>query len=130
MLVTCVAPCSPAALFFMHSHSSLESLGHLHSGSSLISGWTWVSDGHGVHESQVPQVLCGSCSTTSGAWCGAAISGAWNSFLQGQTSMWRQPHEAGWVSGQTMLLAGGTPATSDLFRFLQEVNPLPDSRRR
>ena len=37
--------------------------------------------------------------------------------------------EAGWVSGQTMLLAGGTPATSDLFRFLQEVNPLPDSRR-
>ena len=37
--------------------------------------------------------------------------------------------EAGWVSGQTMLLAGGTPATSDLFRLLQEVNPLPDSRR-
>ncbi|PKB79577.1 MAG: hypothetical protein BZY88_12815 [SAR202 cluster bacterium Io17-Chloro-G9] len=37
--------------------------------------------------------------------------------------------EAGWVSGQTMLMAGGTPATSDLFRFLQEVNPLPESRR-
>ena len=38
--------------------------------------------------------------------------------------------EAGWISGQTMLVAGGMPATSDLFRFLQEVNPLPESRRR
>ena len=38
--------------------------------------------------------------------------------------------EAAWISGETMLVAGGTPATSDLFRFLQEVNPLPESRRR
>ncbi len=33
--------------------------------------------------------------------------------------------EAEWISGQSMLVAGGTHKASDVIRFLHEVNPLP-----
>ena len=33
--------------------------------------------------------------------------------------------EAEWVSGEQMLVAGGIKGSSDLFWWLQEVNPMP-----
>lgn len=36
--------------------------------------------------------------------------------------------EAKWISGETMLVAGRTKATSDLFRWLQEVIPSPEGQ--
>jgi 7-alpha-hydroxysteroid dehydrogenase len=37
--------------------------------------------------------------------------------------------EAGWTSGETMLVAGGQKAPSDLFRWLRRINPVPESRK-
>ncbi|MEM7120108.1 MAG: glucose 1-dehydrogenase [Pseudomonadota bacterium] len=37
--------------------------------------------------------------------------------------------EAGWTSGQTLVVAGGNQATSDLFLWVRKHNPVPESRR-
>jgi 7-alpha-hydroxysteroid dehydrogenase len=37
--------------------------------------------------------------------------------------------EAGWISGETLLLAGGLKATTDVFRWVRRHNPVPDSMR-
>ena len=37
--------------------------------------------------------------------------------------------EAGWTSGQTMVIAGGNQATSDLFLWVRKHNPVPDDRK-
>jgi NAD(P)-dependent dehydrogenase (short-subunit alcohol dehydrogenase family) len=37
--------------------------------------------------------------------------------------------EAGWTSGQTLVVAGGTQATSDLFLWIRGHNPVPDDRK-
>jgi len=37
--------------------------------------------------------------------------------------------EAGWVSGVTLLVTGGSLATSDVFRITRKHNPVPDSMR-
>jgi NAD(P)-dependent dehydrogenase (short-subunit alcohol dehydrogenase family) len=37
--------------------------------------------------------------------------------------------EAGWVSGVTLVVAGGQQATSDLFRWIRAHNPVPESAR-
>ena len=34
--------------------------------------------------------------------------------------------EAGWVSGVTLLVAGGQQATSDICRWVRRVNPVPE----
>ncbi len=36
--------------------------------------------------------------------------------------------EAGWTSGQTIVVAGGLPATSDLVRWVRNANPVPKGR--
>ncbi len=36
--------------------------------------------------------------------------------------------EAGWTTGQTIVVAGGLPATSDLFRWVRAHNPVPKGR--
>ena len=35
--------------------------------------------------------------------------------------------EAGWTSGQTLMIAGGTQAASDLFLWVRDKNPVPDA---
>ena len=37
--------------------------------------------------------------------------------------------EAGWVSGVTLLVAGGLMATSDVFRITRKYNPVPESMK-
>ena len=37
--------------------------------------------------------------------------------------------DAEWISGETMVVAGGNPQTSNISLFLHETNPLPDSVR-
>ena len=37
--------------------------------------------------------------------------------------------EAGWTSGQTLVVAGGNQATSDLFLWLRKHNPVPEDRK-
>jgi 3-oxoacyl-[acyl-carrier protein] reductase len=37
--------------------------------------------------------------------------------------------EAEWVSGETLLAAGGQKATSDIFRWLRQHNPVPEGAR-
>ena len=37
--------------------------------------------------------------------------------------------EAGWTSGETMLVAGGTKTPADLFRWLRRVNPVPEDSK-
>ena len=37
--------------------------------------------------------------------------------------------ESEWISGETMVVAGGNPQTSNISFFMHEVNPLPDSVR-
>jgi NAD(P)-dependent dehydrogenase (short-subunit alcohol dehydrogenase family) len=37
--------------------------------------------------------------------------------------------EAGWVSGITLLVAGGSLATSDVFRITRKHNPVPEGMR-
>jgi NAD(P)-dependent dehydrogenase (short-subunit alcohol dehydrogenase family) len=37
--------------------------------------------------------------------------------------------EAGWVSGVTLLVAGGQQAPSDIFRWVRRVNPVPESAK-
>jgi len=36
---------------------------------------------------------------------------------------------AGWVSGMTLLVAGGSMATSDVFRITRKHNPVPESMK-
>ena len=37
--------------------------------------------------------------------------------------------EAGWTSGQTLVVAGGNQAASDLFLWVRKHNPVPDDRK-
>lgn len=37
--------------------------------------------------------------------------------------------EAGWTSGETLLVAGGLKSTTDVFRWVRRHNPVPDSAR-
>jgi len=37
--------------------------------------------------------------------------------------------EAGWTSGQTLVVAGGNQATSDLFLWVRKHNPVPEERK-
>jgi NAD(P)-dependent dehydrogenase (short-subunit alcohol dehydrogenase family) len=37
--------------------------------------------------------------------------------------------DAGWTSGETLLVAGGNKATSDVFRWLRTHNPVPEGSR-
>ncbi len=37
--------------------------------------------------------------------------------------------EAGWISGQTLVVAGGNQATSDLFLWVRKHNPAPEDRK-